>query len=121
MNHGQTLERLAERGGLSWDETCAVLENRPWSRMGEIEAKRRVLEIVNKNFVGSCNMKNRLYSVEVENENHIGTNHKFNVYLEFTKPICEKDARNWLQRVIADATHSDFEIASDNEDLRREK
>ena len=32
-NHGQTLERLAERGGLSFDEAAAVLEDRKWSRI----------------------------------------------------------------------------------------
>ena len=32
-NHGQTLERLAERGGLSFDEAAAVLENRRWSKI----------------------------------------------------------------------------------------
>ena len=47
-NHCQTLERLAERGGLSWCETLAVLEDRPWSWMGDAEAKRKVLYITSK-------------------------------------------------------------------------
>jgi hypothetical protein len=29
-NHGQTLARLAERGGLDVTELAAVLEDRPW-------------------------------------------------------------------------------------------
>lgn len=29
-NHGQTLKRLAERGGLSFCEALAVLEDRQW-------------------------------------------------------------------------------------------
>lgn len=37
-NHGQTLERLAERGGLSPCELAAVLLNRPWQRMTDNEA-----------------------------------------------------------------------------------
>ena len=46
-NHGgQTLRRLAERGGLCWVETLAVLEDRPWRRMDEMEAKHRVLQII---------------------------------------------------------------------------
>ena len=46
-NHGgQTLGRLAERGGLCWVETLAVLQNRPWSNMDEMEAKHRVLQII---------------------------------------------------------------------------
>lgn len=63
-------------------------------------------------------MKNRLYGVGVSTENQIGIEHRFYVSLEFAKPIRENDARNWLQRVIADAAHKDFEMDSDNEDLR---
>lgn len=45
-NHGQTLKRLAERGGLSDCEACAVLEDRRWRRMDAAEAKRRLNELV---------------------------------------------------------------------------
>ena len=31
-NHGQTLKRLAERGGLSFCEALAVLEDRQWRK-----------------------------------------------------------------------------------------
>jgi hypothetical protein len=34
-NHGQSLKRLAERGGLSASEAVAVLENRPWQPMAD--------------------------------------------------------------------------------------
>ncbi len=34
-NHFQTVERLAERGGLSWGELHAVLHNRAWQMMDE--------------------------------------------------------------------------------------
>ena len=37
-NHGQTVTRLAERGGLSWSELHAVLHNRRWQKMDETEA-----------------------------------------------------------------------------------
>lgn len=37
-NHGQTLERLAERGGLSISELAAVLEDREWRRMEDEDA-----------------------------------------------------------------------------------
>ncbi len=30
-NHGQTLEKLAHRGGLSFEEAAAVMEDRSWS------------------------------------------------------------------------------------------
>lgn len=30
-NHGQTLKRLAERGGLNFSEACSVMEDRPWA------------------------------------------------------------------------------------------
>lgn len=42
-NHGQTLKRLAERGGLSYCEALAVIEDRQWRRMDEAEAKEKVL------------------------------------------------------------------------------
>lgn len=32
-NHGQTLERLAQRHGLSFCEAVAIIEDRPWRRM----------------------------------------------------------------------------------------
>ncbi|MEG8224020.1 hypothetical protein OSJ57_26040 [Sphingomonas sp. HH69] len=37
-NHYQTVERLAERGGLSWCELHAVLHNRKWQKMDQNEA-----------------------------------------------------------------------------------
>jgi hypothetical protein len=37
-NHGQTLERLAERGGLSLDEAAALAEGRRWRSMTADEA-----------------------------------------------------------------------------------
>lgn len=37
-NHYQSVERLAQRGGLSWCELHAVLHNRKWQRMDEITA-----------------------------------------------------------------------------------
>lgn len=33
-NHSQTLQRLAERGGLSWAEILAVLSDKTWKEMG---------------------------------------------------------------------------------------
>jgi hypothetical protein len=35
-NHGQSLHRLAERGGLSWFELRALLEDKPWSAFRSI-------------------------------------------------------------------------------------
>lgn len=34
INHGQTLDRLAERGGLSPCEAIAILEDRKWEKIG---------------------------------------------------------------------------------------
>lgn len=45
-NHGQTLDRLRERGGLDPTEAVAILENRRWHRMNEIEAIKRLREII---------------------------------------------------------------------------
>ena len=47
-NHYQTLERLAVRGGLSWCELLAVLEDRPWKSMDDREAICGVMAIVQK-------------------------------------------------------------------------
>lgn len=44
-NHDQTLQVLARRGGLSWCEAAAILEDRPWHRMPDAEAKAAVLRI----------------------------------------------------------------------------
>lgn len=47
LNHGgQTLERLAERCGLSPCEAVAVLEDRRWHRMDPVESVRRLIELV---------------------------------------------------------------------------
>lgn len=45
-NHYQTVERLAERGGLAWSELYAVLHDRPWQKIDENDAIRacRALE-----------------------------------------------------------------------------
>jgi hypothetical protein len=45
-NHGQSLRRLAERGGLGWCEAVAVLENRPWKQMSNGAANARLLELL---------------------------------------------------------------------------
>jgi len=37
-NHGQSVERLAQRGGLSWSELYAVLHNRKWKKVDTNDA-----------------------------------------------------------------------------------
>lgn len=46
INHGQTLERLRERGGLDASEAVAILEDRTWRSMDTVEAFKRLAEIV---------------------------------------------------------------------------
>lgn len=49
-NHGQTLERLAERGGLSWGELWMVLNGHEWGKIKcppNVECAKLVLAIVN--------------------------------------------------------------------------
>jgi hypothetical protein len=41
-NHYQTLQKLAERGGLDESESIAILEDRPWKKMGEVEAREKL-------------------------------------------------------------------------------
>lgn len=52
-NHDQTLQMLARRGGLSWCEACAVLEDRPYHKMDGLAARVRVMELVNAARSGS--------------------------------------------------------------------
>ena len=44
-NHGQTLARLAERGGLCPSELVAVLEDRRWRSMPLADAAARLREL----------------------------------------------------------------------------
>jgi uncharacterized protein (DUF1501 family) len=44
-NHGQSLDVLASRGGLSAREAVAVLEDRPWQNMDCAKAYRRLHEL----------------------------------------------------------------------------
>lgn len=44
-NHYQTLERLAERGGLSPCEAVAIIEDRKWHRMDKKAAEDRLMEL----------------------------------------------------------------------------
>ncbi len=48
-NHGQTLKRLAERGGLDWIEALCVLEDREYdfhTKLTEEIARIKVLEVI---------------------------------------------------------------------------
>lgn len=47
INHGQTLDRLSQRGGLDWEETLCVLEDREFVR--DKKAKEKVIKIVKGN------------------------------------------------------------------------
>lgn len=49
LNHSQTLERLAERGGLGWIEALCVLEDREYdfhTKLTEMSARIKVLELI---------------------------------------------------------------------------
>ena len=45
-NHGQSLEKRASRGGLSWCEALAVLQDSKFIAMPEEEAKEKVLALL---------------------------------------------------------------------------
>jgi hypothetical protein len=45
-NHDQTLERLAQRGGLVWSEAYAVLIDSPWRDINPHRARSEVLQMV---------------------------------------------------------------------------
>jgi hypothetical protein len=46
QNHGQDLATLRRRGGLGSCEAVAILEDRRWRKMDEIEAIERLGEII---------------------------------------------------------------------------
>lgn len=48
-NHYQSLRRLNERGGLSWSEMIAVLEDRKWHALDTAVAQREVEAFVAQN------------------------------------------------------------------------
>lgn len=58
INHGQTLEELARRGGLGWAEALAILEDKKWrdaiqtNEEAEPIVKRLVAEFMNGGEVG---------------------------------------------------------------------
>ena len=54
LNHDQTLERLAERGGLAPCEALAVLENRPERAMPFEEARRQLYALVEARLNPHC-------------------------------------------------------------------
>jgi hypothetical protein len=45
-NHGQSLERLAQRGGLSPAEALAVVEGRPWKAIFTNDAEEKLFQLV---------------------------------------------------------------------------
>jgi hypothetical protein len=75
-NHGQTLQRLAERGGLSWAELLCVLESRRWRygrELSDEDAKPKVLALVeaydqdaNRRLITS--LESALAAAQLENE-----------------------------------------------------
>lgn len=46
-NHGQTLERLAERGGLGPIEALAIIQGRRWRNMDAAEARAQLRTLAN--------------------------------------------------------------------------
>lgn len=45
-NHGQSVARLKERGGLSWSELSAVLDDRKWIQMSLDDAHEQAMRSV---------------------------------------------------------------------------
>jgi len=46
QNHAQSLEHLAQRGGLQASELLAVLEDRPWYKLPQYPAECRLMALV---------------------------------------------------------------------------
>lgn len=47
LNHGQSLEQLADRGGLSWHEILCILEDKPWGykQISELRTEDQKLRV----------------------------------------------------------------------------
>ena len=45
-NHGQSIARLAERGGLDPSELVAIFERRPWRKMTMRDAVNRLKQMI---------------------------------------------------------------------------
>ena len=45
-NHSQTLNRLAERGGLGSSAAWAIINDRPWQRWNELSCERALMRRV---------------------------------------------------------------------------
>ncbi|WP_188260680.1 hypothetical protein [Azospirillum sp. W712] len=56
INHGQTLERLAERGSLAPCELLAVLEDRPHRRMHLEDAIRQIRGLIEAFELGAASV-----------------------------------------------------------------
>lgn len=49
-NHGgQSLERLRERGGLSWSEAACILKNQKWNSIDDFEANEMLSARIKEN------------------------------------------------------------------------
>jgi hypothetical protein len=46
INHGQSIQRLHDRGGLAWGEALAVLEDRPWKSEPMEKSKAAIMDLV---------------------------------------------------------------------------
>jgi hypothetical protein len=55
INHGQTLRRLAERGGLAASEVVAVLTDRRFQIMSEIDAARQLIALLTASVESGAN------------------------------------------------------------------
>ena len=45
-NHHQTLERLAERGGLGPSEAVVIIQDRQWRRLDELSCERALMRMI---------------------------------------------------------------------------
>jgi len=58
-NHSQTVQRLAERGGLSASELAAVLDDRDWRAMPEHEAWEAIFRAAGRWYLDQRLVENR--------------------------------------------------------------
>lgn len=60
LNHGQTLERLRERGGVSWGELVAIVEDRPWREIDKTFTAERVSAEIQRRIAAEDELRDAL-------------------------------------------------------------
>lgn len=132
-NHDQTLQRLAERGGLSPCEAVAVLEDRPWERMEAREALTRLKVLIQGAGCPLCSLDDGLVQEWVAKTRAVAKSKGYDIAAPKPQPAHEDAIRQlvkeWRRRANevrgiksfnADGVRSKFQRAAQIDDCADE-